>query len=203
MLCGYLPFHSSKNNKQELCHKILRGSYSVPDFLSGDAADLLKRMLTVHPEKRITLAEMMQHRWITRHLAAHKVHDRSGGSTSPTSPFDTSEIDEDRIQWLERSGVNRRDLEEYLEQGDTNYLTTAYHLLGQHRWAQQHKREQLRKAQAKANAVAAANEVPLDTMAATTAEPNEATWAAPVPASPAAASPQRAYRPTSAPVRVA
>jgi 5'-AMP-activated protein kinase catalytic alpha subunit len=30
MVTGYLPFHAHNNNKQELCQKILRGSFTLP-----------------------------------------------------------------------------------------------------------------------------------------------------------------------------
>jgi hypothetical protein len=48
---------------QELCQKIMAGSYNAPDWLSPAAKDLLARMLTVDPERRITLAEVAAHPW--------------------------------------------------------------------------------------------------------------------------------------------
>ena len=43
MLAGYLPFHSSTGNKQELCNKIIAGQFVAPDYLSKEAHDILKR----------------------------------------------------------------------------------------------------------------------------------------------------------------
>jgi serine/threonine protein kinase len=63
MLAGFLPFHSSTGNKQELCQKIMAGTYNAPDYLSPSARDLLGRMLTVDPDARITLAEVAAHPW--------------------------------------------------------------------------------------------------------------------------------------------
>lgn len=48
---------------QELCQKIMAGSYNAPNWLSPAAKDLLARMLTVDPERRISLAEVAQHPW--------------------------------------------------------------------------------------------------------------------------------------------
>lgn len=43
MLAGYLPFHSSSGNKQELCSKIMEGRYTSPEWMSPQAKDLLSR----------------------------------------------------------------------------------------------------------------------------------------------------------------
>jgi len=48
---------------QELCQKIMAGTFNTPDWLSPGARDLLGRMLTVDPEARITLADAAQHPW--------------------------------------------------------------------------------------------------------------------------------------------
>lgn len=45
MLCGYLPFDD--NDTQKLYHKIMRGDYRIPSFVSPEARDLLKRVLNV------------------------------------------------------------------------------------------------------------------------------------------------------------
>lgn len=63
MLAGFLPFHSPTGNKQELCQKILAGSYNAPDWLSPGARDLLSRMLCVDPVARISLAGIAAHPW--------------------------------------------------------------------------------------------------------------------------------------------
>jgi serine/threonine protein kinase len=48
---------------QELCQKIMAGTFNTPDWLSPGARDLLGRMLTVDPEARISLADAVQHPW--------------------------------------------------------------------------------------------------------------------------------------------
>lgn len=64
MVAGYLPFHASGGNKQDLCNKIMAGTYTAPDWLSAPMRDLLARMLTVDPERRITFAEVWSHPWV-------------------------------------------------------------------------------------------------------------------------------------------
>ena len=85
MLSGYLPFHASGGNRKDLCKKILDGKYAAPDNLSPAAKDIIARyppslffpystddspshfpcrMLTVDPNLRITLPEVLSHPWI-------------------------------------------------------------------------------------------------------------------------------------------
>lgn len=64
MICGYLPFHAG-GDRQALCRKIMKGHYSCPDTISAEAKDLLEQMLTVDPEARITLKQVLAHPWVS------------------------------------------------------------------------------------------------------------------------------------------
>jgi hypothetical protein len=65
MLCGYLPFDDTNNDG--LFQKILDGKIDYPDpieddiYLSGDALDLINKILTANPKKRIGLEEILEH----------------------------------------------------------------------------------------------------------------------------------------------
>ena len=63
MLCGYLPFDDKDNNI--LFRKILQCKVEFPDeketFLSKEAKDLILRILTPEPSKRIKLEEVLVH----------------------------------------------------------------------------------------------------------------------------------------------
>jgi serine/threonine protein kinase len=43
--------------------KVKSGVFSMPQFLHKDAKDLISRMLTVDPTKRITFAQVKEHPW--------------------------------------------------------------------------------------------------------------------------------------------
>lgn len=61
MICGYLPFDD--NETQKLYHKIMRGDYKVPSFVSKEGRDLIKRILNINPFTRITIEEIRNHPW--------------------------------------------------------------------------------------------------------------------------------------------
>ena len=61
MLCGYLPFTDS--NDQKLFKKIVEGKLYFPHYLSEQAKDLLNKVLTKDPLKRITINKIKKHPW--------------------------------------------------------------------------------------------------------------------------------------------
>jgi serine/threonine protein kinase len=58
MITGYLPFHSSGSNKDELCQRIIAGVYKIPDWISDESRDLLRGMLTTDPRRRLTVEQV-------------------------------------------------------------------------------------------------------------------------------------------------
>lgn len=74
LLTGCLPFDvpncTSLRWKEELVKLIKQGRFEVPRFISPDAKDLIGKMLTVIPGKRITIAEIRKHRWFLNGAAA-------------------------------------------------------------------------------------------------------------------------------------
>lgn len=61
MVAGRLPF--SEVNESETLTKIMDGHYEVPDNLSPQLQDLLKKMIVVDPQHRITVDEILAHPW--------------------------------------------------------------------------------------------------------------------------------------------
>ncbi len=66
LLVGRLPFDDEYI--PSLFKKIAQGNFSVPNFLSGGAVDLIRRMLMVDPVRRISVQEIRQHPWFVKRL---------------------------------------------------------------------------------------------------------------------------------------
>lgn len=72
-LCGFPPFsdelYDPVNNPYTLAQQILGGRFDYPspywDSVGDPALDLIDRMVTVDPEKRITIDECLEHPWTT------------------------------------------------------------------------------------------------------------------------------------------
>ncbi|KAJ0418133.1 putative serine/threonine protein kinase [Aspergillus carlsbadensis] len=78
-LVGEAPFEDTPVMTQR---RIAKGDMSVPSFVSPEAKDLIKRLLVLDPEKRITLDEIQKHPWILKHCAKDdRIIKRSSGSS--------------------------------------------------------------------------------------------------------------------------
>ncbi|GAA5890492.1 hypothetical protein JCM5296_005062 [Sporobolomyces johnsonii] len=64
LLTGTLPF--DHQDIRTLLAKVKAGRFNMPPWLPPDAQDLIRRMLEVDPEKRITMEEIQAHPWMTR-----------------------------------------------------------------------------------------------------------------------------------------
>ncbi|OAA74140.1 serine/threonine-protein kinase Eg2 [Cordyceps fumosorosea ARSEF 2679] len=63
-LVGEAPFEDTPTMTQR---RIARADMSVPSFVSPEAADLIKKLLVLDPEKRIPLDQIPLHPWIVKH----------------------------------------------------------------------------------------------------------------------------------------
>ncbi|XP_054280711.1 serine/threonine-protein kinase BRSK2 isoform X1 [Macrosteles quadrilineatus] len=63
LLVGALPFDD--DNLRQLLEKVKRGVFHIPHFVPPDCQNLLRGMIEVNPEKRLTLAEINRHPWVT------------------------------------------------------------------------------------------------------------------------------------------
>lgn len=62
LLVGSLPFYDDDVNK--LFDKIKGGVFDLPSFLSRESKDFLRAMLQLDPQKRVTMADIVCHRWM-------------------------------------------------------------------------------------------------------------------------------------------
>jgi len=66
LLCGYPPFHDQ--HQAQLFRKIRKGEFEFDspywDDVSDEARDLISKMLTVNPTKRISAFQALEHPWI-------------------------------------------------------------------------------------------------------------------------------------------
>ncbi|KAG0235424.1 hypothetical protein BGX31_004238 [Mortierella sp. GBA43] len=61
LLAGHLPFDDE--NIRQLLNKVKAGKFHMPTDIPSGARDLISRMLTVNPKRRITMQEVMMHPW--------------------------------------------------------------------------------------------------------------------------------------------
>ncbi|MCJ1307401.1 spindle assembly checkpoint kinase [Agyrium rufum] len=77
-LVGEAPFEDTPLMTQR---KIARCDLTIPSFLSPEARDLIKRLLVLDPEQRLSLDQVQEHPWIIKHcLTSERAAKRSSSS---------------------------------------------------------------------------------------------------------------------------
>ena len=87
LLCGYPPFNGS--NDKQIIEAVIKGKFTLDgtclaylnmsniepewDDVSDDAKDLVKKLLTYDPVKRISAGDALQHKWIKTQAAQDSV----------------------------------------------------------------------------------------------------------------------------------
>lgn len=119
MVCGYLPFEDTNNDA--LYKKILEGKFAVPSFVSDSCKDLIKKILTVDPSKRISISQIREHPWFN------------------TSTFYKAEgllinsvvipIDEEIVEKMVGMNFQKAETRCSVLSNKHNHITTTYYLL--------------------------------------------------------------------------
>eukprot|EP00005_Dracoamoeba_jomungandri_P012885 CAMPEP_0174270952 /NCGR_PEP_ID=MMETSP0439-20130205/46342_1 /TAXON_ID=0 /ORGANISM="Stereomyxa ramosa, Strain Chinc5" /LENGTH=286 /DNA_ID=CAMNT_0015360649 /DNA_START=163 /DNA_END=1024 /DNA_ORIENTATION=+ len=94
-LTGYMPFHDT--NMAVLYQQIKNAEYKVPKWLSSDAAELLRQMLTPEPDQRITIAAIRQNDWFNENYSESEKGERDSITLSDfdsSSDTEVSEVEE-------------------------------------------------------------------------------------------------------------
>lgn len=87
LLVGALPFDDE--NLRHLLEKVKRGVFHIPHFVPAECQSLLRAMIEVDPEKRITLTEVLRHPWVLGSAASLS---SSGGSSFKNNQFFSSSM---------------------------------------------------------------------------------------------------------------
>ena len=121
MLTGKLPFEDDDN--VNLYKKIIAGQYALPEFLSRNAKDLLRKMLQTNPRKRITLNDIKHHSWFNIVSPIDNVHNGIDVNTHVLP------IDEDIVDKMEKYEYDKNEVKRNIILNEHNNITTTYYLL--------------------------------------------------------------------------
>ncbi|CAF3638124.1 unnamed protein product [Adineta steineri] len=64
LLVGALPFDD--DNLRQLLEKVKKGIFHIPHFVPVDCQQLLRGMIEIDPNKRLTLEDVSRHPWVTQ-----------------------------------------------------------------------------------------------------------------------------------------
>lgn len=128
MLCGRLPFDDEFI--PALFKKISNGVYTLPNYLSPGAKNILTKMLVVNPLNRITIHEIMQDQWFTTNIASYLLpNDVKLGAADEDNEHE-KKVTENIINILMKTmGYDRDEIVDTLKNKTQNEIMEAYLLI--------------------------------------------------------------------------
>src|ERR1700689_1282903 len=64
LVCGALPFDGA--TLPSLRNRVTAGKFRIPFFMSSNCEHLIRHILVVDPSKRLTIPQILAHRWMTQ-----------------------------------------------------------------------------------------------------------------------------------------
>ncbi|XP_061579327.1 serine/threonine-protein kinase SIK1 [Cololabis saira] len=124
LVCGSLPFDGP--SLPTLRQRVTEGRFRIPFFMSEDCENLIRKMLVVDPAKRISVAQIKQHRWMQADpTAAQQTLCRS--ITEYNSNL--GDYSEPVLGIMNTLGIDRQRTIESLQSSSYNHFSAIYYLL--------------------------------------------------------------------------
>uniref|UniRef100_A0A8C9TDN2 non-specific serine/threonine protein kinase n=1 Tax=Scleropages formosus TaxID=113540 RepID=A0A8C9TDN2_SCLFO len=70
LVCGALPFDGP--SLPVLRQRVLEGRFRIPYFMTEDCEHLIRRMLVLDPSKRLSVAQIKEHRWMAMEVPVQR-----------------------------------------------------------------------------------------------------------------------------------
>ncbi|XP_061547878.1 serine/threonine-protein kinase SIK1 [Phycodurus eques] len=136
LVCGSLPFDGP--SLPALKQRVTEGRFRIPFFMSQDCENLIRKMLVVDPAKRISVAQIKQHRWMLADpVAAHQTLSHS--LTDYNSYL--GDYSEPVLGIMNTLGIDRQRTIESLQSSSYNHFSAIYYLLLER--VKEHRNQQL------------------------------------------------------------
>ena len=121
MLCGRLPFEDKDNEK--LYEKIKQGNFIVPEFLSENCKDFIKKILNVDPNKRYNITQIKKHPWFNQ-LDQNKYMSKGLLIYKYIVPIDEEIVEKMKSEYE----YNEKEVRMNILANKHNHITTTYYL---------------------------------------------------------------------------
>ncbi|KAM3956200.1 LOW QUALITY PROTEIN: uncharacterized protein ACR2FA_009840 [Aphomia sociella] len=137
LVCGALPFDGG--TLHELRQVVLSGKFRIPYFMSQECEQLIRHMLVVEPERRLSLRAVARHRWLAAHqpgpgpgmpdiaagdCACHASGASAVGGGSAGGPRETV-----LAHMLTLPGLTARHVHQSVQEERFDHISAIYHLL--------------------------------------------------------------------------
>lgn len=126
LVCGALPFDGS--TLHSLRTRVLAGKFRIPYFMSSECEHLIRHMLVVDPAKRLSVDQIVKHKWI--HQGDANGHDALLEKSSVISTEDNEQICDVVVDYmLQMPGFTREEIISSVKENKFDQYSAMYCLL--------------------------------------------------------------------------
>ncbi|KAM6979297.1 serine/threonine-protein kinase SIK1 [Tautogolabrus adspersus] len=136
LVCGSLPFDG--HSLPVLRQRVTEGRFRIPFFMSQDCENLIRKMLVVDPARRISVAQIKQHRWM---LADPTAVNQTLSHSLTEYNSNLGDYSEPVLGIMNTLGIDRQRTIESLQSSSYNHFSAIYYLLLER--VREHRAQQL------------------------------------------------------------
>ncbi|XP_063799328.1 serine/threonine-protein kinase SIK2 [Pseudophryne corroboree] len=124
LVCGALPFDGP--TLPILRQRVLEGRFRIPYFMSEECEHLIRRMLVLEPSKRLSIAQIKEHKWMMTEVPVHRP---VLYAQSPEKDVSIGEHNEQVLRLMHSLGIDQQKTIESLQNRSYNHFAAIYYLL--------------------------------------------------------------------------
>ncbi|NXQ41693.1 SIK2 kinase, partial [Catharus fuscescens] len=123
LVCGALPFDGP--TLPILRQRVLEGRFRIPYFMSEECEHLIRRMLVLDPSKRLSIAQIKEHKWMLVEVPAQRpILYPAGEENEPLG-----EYNEQVLRLMHSLGIDQQKTLEVKPTWGYNHFAAIYYLL--------------------------------------------------------------------------
>ncbi|XP_029628140.1 serine/threonine-protein kinase SIK2 [Salmo trutta] len=122
LVCGALPFDGP--TLPVLRQRVLEGRFRIPYFMTEDCEHLIRRMLVLDPSKRLSVAQIKEHKWMALDVPVQRpvLYQQEGD-------LSVGEYSEQVLRLMHSLGIDQHKTIESLQNKSYNHFAAIYYLL--------------------------------------------------------------------------
>ncbi|KAM8903203.1 serine/threonine-protein kinase SIK2 isoform 2-T2 [Spinachia spinachia] len=126
LVCGALPFDGP--TLPVLRQRVLEGRFRIPYFMTEDCEHLIRRMLVLDPSKRLSVAQIKEHKWMALYAPVQRpvLYQRPLPAEGEAR---VGEHSEQVLRLMHSLGIDQNKTVESLQNKSYNHFAAIYYLL--------------------------------------------------------------------------
>ncbi|KAM9852805.1 serine/threonine-protein kinase SIK2 [Aulostomus maculatus] len=126
LVCGALPFDGP--TLPVLRQRVLEGRFRIPYFMTEDCEHLIRRMLVLDPSKRLSVAQIKEHKWMALDIPVQRpvLYQQP---VSAEGEVGVGEYSEQVLRLMHSLGIDQHKTVESLQNKSYNHFAAIYYLL--------------------------------------------------------------------------